>query len=478
VIDKMPPSSAALIAATRFGFAARAGDLAAIGKDPRGWVLAQLERPAPALPGELPTAASMVTAELEMRREKREEKAAAREAGNGRRSAFERPENAPRENDPPREEPGAVRAFNERVKAVYRAEIAARVEAAATSDAPLLERLTHFWSNHFTVSILRPAIRGFAAAFEREAVRPHVTGRFVDMALAVARHPAMLLYLDNAISIGPQSLVGQRRNKGLNENLGRELLELHTLGVDGGYTQQDVEQLARILTGWSVGRLDDPSPGTFLFRPQIHEPGGKTLLGRGFPEGGESEAAQAIEFLAHHPATAAHVAAKLARHFIADDPPKDSIERIARVFRDSGGDLRRVAAAVVKEEAAWRAPFAKLRTPWEMVVAAIRVTGFLPPAEMLVGSLKQLDQMPFFAPSPAGWPDVAASWISPEAVLRRAQWCEAFARHMPDPPDPVALADAAFGDALPEETALAIRRAPELRTGLALLLASPQFQRR
>jgi uncharacterized protein (DUF1800 family) len=456
----MPSNSTALIAATRFGFAARAGDLAAIGRDPRGWALAQLgHRPAP-LVGNLPSSTSMVVAEFEMRRDRRQAKGG------------ERQDNAQRD------ETGTSREFNERVKAVYLAEIGARIDAAAASDAPLLERLTHFWSNHFTVSILRPAVRGFAAAFEREAIRPNVTGRFVDMALAVARHPAMLLYLDNAISVGPDSMVGERRGKGLNENLGRELLELHTLGVDGGYTQKDVEALARILTGWSVAQLQDPNPGSFMFRARIHEPGTKILMGRSFAEDGESEAEQAIQFLAHHPATATHVATKLARHFIADDPPKDSIERIARVFRDTGGDLRQVTTAVVKEDAAWKTPFAKLRTPTEMVIAAARVTGFTPPPEMLVGSLKQLDQMPFFAPSPAGWPDAAANWISPEAVLRRAQWCETFAGRMPDPPDPVELANAAFGDALPDETLQAVRRAPSRRTGVALVLASPQFQRR
>ena len=444
----MPANSPsdAIVAATRLGFAARAGDLAAIGGDPRGWALAQLgRRPAP-LPGNLPNAASMVSAEFEMRRDKPEE--------------------------------GAKRAFNERVKSVYLAEIGARIAAAAGSDAPLLERLCHFWSNHFTVSILRPAIRGFAAAFEREAIRPHVTGRFADMLSAVARHPAMLLYLDNAISIGPDSPVGRQRDKGLNENLGRELLELHTLGVDGGYGQGDVEALARILTGWSVARLNEPNTGAFRFRPAVHEPGPKTLLGRVYAEAGEAEGEAVLTALAHHPATAKHIAAKLARHFIADDPPRDGIERIARVFRDTGGDLRQVTAAVVTEDALWRAPFQKVRTPEEMVIAACRVTGFTPPPEMLVNSLRLLDQMPFFAPSPAGWPDTAVHWVSPEAVLRRAQWCETFAGRMPEPPDPAELAEAAFGAMLPEETMQAIRRAPSRRAGVALLLASPQFQRR
>lgn len=206
----MPSNAAALIAATRFGFAARAGDLDMIGRDPRGWVLAQLGHRPPPLAGNLPSSATMVVAEFEMRRERREAKGGDRAENGGRRFA----NNGPRQDAPQRDETGANREFNERVKAVYLAEIGARIDAAAQSDAPLLERLTHFWSNHFTVSILRPAIRGFAPAFEREAIRPNVTGRFVDMALAVARHPAMLLYLDNAMSVGPDSMVGQRRDKG------------------------------------------------------------------------------------------------------------------------------------------------------------------------------------------------------------------------------------------------------------------------
>jgi uncharacterized protein (DUF1800 family) len=447
----MQPGSAsdALTAATRFGFGARPGELDAIARDPRGWVLGQLGEAPPPLPGNLPNSASMVVVELEMRRDKRDNK-----------------------------DDGAKREFNERVRAVYLAEIAARTDVAVASETPLLERLTYFWSNHFTVSILRPAIRGFAPAFEREAIRPHVTGRFSDMLLAVARHPAMLLYLDNAISVGPDSQVGRRGGKGLNENLGRELLELHTLGVDGGYTQADVEALARILTGWSVARLNEPDAGRFRFRPFVHQPGAKLLLGHPYAEAGEGEGQAALLDLAHHPATARHIATKLARHFIADDPPKDSVERIARVFRDSGGDLRQVTAAVVKEDAAWHKPFTKIRTPHELLIGACRVGGFTPPPEMLVNSLRTLDQMPFFAPSPAGWSDTAASWVSPEAVLRRAQWCQAYADRMPDPPDPVVLAQAALGDALPEETAQAIRRAPSRRVGLALLFASPQFQRR
>ena len=374
----------------------------------------------------------------------------------------------------------AAAGARDEIRTVYRAEVATRMGAAINAQTPVIERLVQFWSNHFTVSCMRPVVRGFCGAFEREAVRPHILGRFPDMLLAVVRHPAMLFYLDNVASVGPDSPFGERSGKGLNENLGREILELHTLGVDGGYTQADVEALARILTGWTVARPKDPAPGGFRFEPRIHEPGPKLLLGRTYAEAGLAEGEAALLDLARHPATARHVAKKLAHHFIADDPPPAAVERIAQRFTATGGDLRQVTTAVVEEEAAWKRPFAKVRTPTELVIAACRAVGLAnPPADGLVNSLRVLDQPAFFAPSPAGWPDIAAAWVSPEAMIRRAEWCQAFAQRLPDPPDPMSVAAASFGDALlPEEMLQAVRRAPDRRTGLALLLASPEFQKR
>ncbi len=435
----------AVFAASRFGFAPRPGDLAAIGSDPRGWALHQLDRPSTTMPSDLPASAPMVAAMLQAREDKSDE---------------------------------GKKTENQRLRAVYLAEQTARLDAAVTSDAPLLERLTRFWSNHFTVSCIRPVIRGFAGAFEREAIRPHVTGRFADMLLAAERHPAMLFYLDQVISIGPNSRAGTRNGKGLNENLAREMLELHTLGVDGGYSQNDVEALARILTGWSIARLRDPDAGMFRFYPQTHEPGSKTLLGKTYSDAGYDEGVAALHDLAAHPATARHIATKLARHFIADVPPPDAVQRIARVFQSTSGDLKQVTAAIIREDAVWKAPYAKVRPPEELLIAASRVTGFVPPAPFTVTSLHNLSQQPFFAPSPAGWPDQAGDWIGPESVLHRADWCQAFAARLPNPPDPVALADGIFGETLRDETAQAIRRAASRRDGLALLIASPEFQRR
>ncbi|HUK58633.1 MAG TPA: DUF1800 domain-containing protein [Stellaceae bacterium] len=436
----------ALIAATRFGFAARPGELQTLAQDPRGAVLKQLSGPPPALAGDLPTGTGMTALFLQSIRDKR----------------------APQDR----------KEFNQRVNQVYFTEIEARLDAAVTSERPYVERLVHFWSNHFTVSARRPFIRGIAGAYEREAIRPHVLGRFSDMLLAVESHQGMLLYLDNAQSIGPDSQAGMRSGRGLNENLGREILELHTLGVDGGYTQDDVEALARILTGWSIARPQEPAPGSFRFRPFAHEPGAKTLLGKRYAEGGQSEGIAALADLAVHPATARHVARKLAAHFIADNPPPDAVDRIAKRFLESGGDLRHVSEGVAREEAAWRGPFAKVRSPADLAIAACRVTGVAPRGQQWAQSLRMLDQLPFYAPQPSGWPDDAASWVSPEAVLRRAQWCEAFANRMPDTIDPAALANASLGDAAPAEIVDAIAHAPSRRDGVALLLASAEFQRR
>ena len=440
----MPASTeSAVLASFRFGLGPKPGELDTISSDPRGWAAAQLNRRPVPLTGDLSPSQVTVAAMLEARKDK-----------------LDKPE------------------FRQKMRAAYLAEIDARMTAAILGDTPVLERLTYFWSNHFTVSGIRPLVLGFSGAFEREAIRPHVTGRFADMLLASTRHPAMLLYLDNAESIGPDSQAGQRRNKGINENLGRELLELHTLGVDGGYSQADVDGLANILTGWTVAPLRLPEPGTFRFIPQIHQPGSKTLLGRVYREGGESEALAALTDLAHHPATARHIATKLARHFIVDVPPADAVQRIARVFSDTGGDLKAVTRALMREEAAWRAPYAKLRTPNDLLVSAYRAVGVVPPPEQVTAMLKTLGQMPFLAPSPAGWPDSASDWISPESVVRRADWCQVFAQRLDQPPDPLAVMQNTFGDTLPQEVQQAVQHAPDKRMALALLTASPQFQRR
>jgi uncharacterized protein (DUF1800 family) len=437
---------------------ARPGDLATIGGDARGWILGQIAQPAPlpnALAG-LPTSAEATDQFLTTVRDAKK--------------------------DGDKEE---VQQARQALRALYIRESAARLHAAIDSDRPAVERLVHFWSNHFTVSIRqKAAVVGIAGAFEREAIRPHVTGRFEDLLVAVVSHPAMLLYLDNAQSVGPNSRAGQRTQRGINENLARELMELHTLGVDGGYTQADVGALARILTGWSLAPKRLADVGHFRFFPQTHEPGAKLFLGKSYPEGGQQEGLAALHDLAHHPATAHFIATKLTRHFVADDPPRDAVERVAKSFRDSGGDLAAVMRTLVSLPQVWSDPLPKIKTPTELVISTVRAAGGLRADDTkiddkkLVGSLQVLDQPSFQALQPSGWPDQASAWIGPESLVRRVQWVQAAAHRLPPPQSIVARGDEILGPLLASDTRTAINRAPSASEAYAMLLASPEFQRR
>ncbi|MDJ0980852.1 MAG: DUF1800 domain-containing protein [Kiloniellales bacterium] len=437
----------AFIAANRFGLGATPGQLPALASDPRGWLEAQVD-PAPGLPAPLdglPPARDAVAAFLEARRDGRD----------------------------------LAKLIRKSLRKDYLREAGLRTLAAVRSEAPFHERLVAFWSNHFTVSVKRPVLVGIAGGFEREAVRPHVTGRFADMLLAASRHPAMLLYLDNAQSFGPNSRAGRWRGKGLNENLAREILELHTLGVDGGYTQDDVRSLAKILTGWSLARPGkDADPGGFKFHHLGHEPGDKTLLGQRYREAGVAEGEAALADLARHPATAQHIAFKLGRHFIADYPPAAAVDRLARVFRDSEGDLREVSLALIRLAEPWQEPLAKLKTPQDLVVSTLRAMDFRGDEERLVPALRLLGQAPWSAPSPAGWPDTAEGWAAPDALLKRIEFATAVARRVGNRLDPRALAQAVMAPVAAAETETMIARAPSRRDGLTLLLASAEFQRR
>jgi uncharacterized protein (DUF1800 family) len=319
----------------------------------------------------------------------------------------------------------------------------------------------------------------FAGAYEREAIRPHVTGRFADMLIAVCSHPAMLLYLDNLFSIGPNSEIGVRGRRGLNENLAREVLELHTVGITAGYTQDDVRALAKMLTGWGLIRPGEGGVvGAFTFRARAHEPGNQTLLGRQFPAGGYEQAEAALNFLATHPATARHVATKLARHFAGDDPPPALVDRLAKRFLDTGGDLGQVARALVEANEPWADVAPKLRTPFELQVAAYRALGITPAPDRAVNTMAQLGQPMFRAPSPAGWSDRAKDWAAPEALVKRVEWAVALAERARLTERPTVLLERALGPAAGEATRLAVARAESAKDGLALLFASPDFQRR
>ena len=340
---------------------------------------------------------------------------------------------------------------------------------------PFRDRLVQFWSNHLVVSQRDSSTRYFLGHYVRTAISPHVTGRFGDMLVAAVRHPAMLLYLNQNLSIGPNSPVGQRQKRGLNENLARELLELHTLSPAAGYTQSDVTEMARLLSGLNVVRRGERRGTVFL--ANAHEPGPKTILGRSFPEG-EAQIDQALYWLAEHEATHRHLATRLARHFIADEPPPAAVQRLFSVLRDTRGDLGAVAEALVDSPEVWQAPLGKLRAPQDFVTASFRAMGGSAEHGKLANAMcRQLGQPLLTAEQPIGWPDRSQDWISPEGALQRMERAYDMAGRFARQP-PMSVAEQSLGPLLRDETRQAISRAGSMRDGLTLLLASPEFQRR
>lgn len=471
-----------LTALNRFGLGARIGEVDRLA-DPRGWLRAQLNADPTAGLGRAEPYSLEDAAE-----------------------ALVRLRTAARSGD--QSEAAAARR---EIREMATTEMAAVLRHRLSTETPFVERLVAFWSNHLCVSIAKPQVTAFAGHYERAAIRPHVLGRFEEMVLASARHPAMLLYLDNVLSVGPRSAAGTRtarrgNARGLNENYARELLELHTVGVDGGYDQQDVEALARILTGWSVetagpppgaagrqtqrragamleGVTFDEAPG-FVFRPGIHEPGSKTVLGVRYREGGVREGEDVIRDLCRHPATATFVSGKIVRHFVGDDPPPEAIEEVESVFLESEGDLRAVAEALIDLEAAWAPGAGKFRTPQEWLVAALRAFQVDEVPEAAAGVLRQLRHTPWSPPSPKGFPDGASEWADPDALMNRAELARSLARRFagggPDrgrrPLDPTVVAtvvDAPADDPMHELLADTSIPADER---LALALAGPAFQ--
>jgi len=466
------PAEMNLVAITvnRFGLGARAED--AVPNDPKKWLLDQFNQyqAKPASLANQPNALSLIAEYAKQQQEMR------------------------KLDDAEKKE--LKRALRREVKDHYQDAVSARAESALRTNTPFMERLVHFWSNHFAVSIEKPAIAELAGAFEFEAIRPNILGNFKDMLFAVEQHPAMLIYLDQVRSIGPNSTTGSRssqkqpdKKRGLNENLAREIMELHTLGVRSGYTQTDVTEFARALTGWSIAGMDkDKSVNTeatgtqtngFVYRPMLHEPGTRNIMGKTYSQTGKAQAEAILTDLASSQATATHLASKLARHFVGDNPPASLVDKLAQAYMEGNGDLIKVYRTLIEAPESWITAPAKFKTPWEWLISSLRGLGKQNLDNIKIGQiLNQLGQQTWKPGSPAGFDDIAATWAGPNALLRRVELAQRLVAPLGDKLDPRVLADKVLLGAISHQTKTAISRSESASTGLALLLVSPEFLRR
>lgn len=486
----MAADTAAAVALTRLGLGARPGELDDVAGDPRGWALAQI-RPggAPQPSGDFPNSDLRMSEFLEYQ--------AVGRGGAGTAQNKPMDQAGVTAVDPDAQARRQARqAARQAIAQGTADEFLGRARLGATTDHGFAERWALFWSNAITVSATKFTAAAFIGQYEREAIRPHVFGKFENLALAAEQHPAMLFYLDQARSIGPDSRAGaRRRNTGLNENLAREMMELHTVGAEAGYAQADVTELARALTGWSVPTARDEGsrgrprarraavtaqrgPNAFIFRADVHEPGARTVMGRTYPAGDLAQGQTILRDLARHPATARRLSHRIASHFVADDPPPALVARLERTWTESDGDLAEVARALVLAEEAWSPQPLKVKTPYEFIISTHRALGTqpdrLPP---LRSALADMGQPMFAAPSPEGWPDAAADWVGPDALVKRLNWAKRIG-DMARAEDPNTVASEALGARLSERTRLAVSRAESRPEALTLFLMSPEFQRR
>jgi uncharacterized protein (DUF1800 family) len=457
----------AVLALHRFGCGPRAGSVEAIAGDPRGALLAEIDRPdaGQIARANLPASGAANRAVFEYNAE--------RNAAQQRQRRDAAMENPGKENST--EAPAAQPEPVPLPRQLFLGEARARIDAALDAEIGFVERLVWFWSNHFCVNQDKTVMAG---GYEREAIRPHVLGRFSDMLLAVEGHPAMLLYLDNAQSIGPNSVAGLNRDKGLNENLAREILELHTLGVRSVYTQPDVTNFAKVLTGWTVlPTVSNPDHGgEFVYLKRAHEPGPQTVVGKTYPDNGPEQGRAVLADLARNPATATHIATKLTRHFIADNPPPTLVDRLAQRFLDTEGDLKEVAAALVAAPESWVPEQAKVKRPGEWIVAALRATALRGDIARITGGVALLGEPLWRPPAPKGFSDDNAAWL--DGLAQRLDIANTFAQRVSGSLDPEAIAEMALGPLASAETRRAIAGAESKPQALTFLLMAPEFQRR
>jgi uncharacterized protein (DUF1800 family) len=495
----------AAIAANRFGIGARGDEN--IPDQPQKWLLDQLGRydAKPALLAALPNRETISEDFKQYQMQRRETKQARddKPLADGKPAPEMSPEMG---KSGVKKGVGMANPARKEIRNHYADAVEARLNTALSSETGFAERLVHFWSNHFAVSAEKLPVVALAGNYEFEAIRPHIMGRFSDLLMAATHHPAMLVFLDQAQSIGPNSPAAQRvlerRDKklGLNENLAREIMELHTLGVRTGYTQNDVTELARALTGLTgpdikgVPIRQGPMRRRGLqgqaqveagFADARHEPGTRTVMGKSYAQGGSAQGMAILSDLAMHPATAKHIATKLAQHFVSDVPPPALVARLEQGFMKTGGDLPSLYRILIEAPESWAPTQAKFKTPWEWVVSSLRALNLRElPGNNSQGNPRvaalftQMGQQVWKPGSPAGFADTQENWAGGAGLIRRVELASRFAQGRANQIDARILGPKILPGLFSEHTAQWIARAESPAQGLSLLLVAPEFLRR
>jgi uncharacterized protein (DUF1800 family) len=363
--------------------------------------------------------------------------------------------------------------------AIYKQLSADSLQQSINSENSFNWRCLDFFSNHFSVTAQGQLMRGLAATLEREAIAPNLFGHFEDLLLAVCQHPAMLIYLNNETSIGP-STPSAKNNKGLNENLAREIMELHTLGVNGGYQQQDVTELAKGITGWSVSTPGKDKHEGFIYRAHHHEPGSRNLMGKNYSEQGFSQGEAMLRDLAKHPSTVKFISTKIIQHFVSDQAPEILVNHLIEHWQNSNGHLKTVLKALINHPLAWQTKAQKYKTPREYVVSTYRALAIKNLSiEQVQSALSVLGQQPFNAGSPAGYSDQEQDWNGGNALIARVNWASQLAaKKQLRTINIETLIENLFGHSLSTHSYEVITRAESRQQALTLLLLSPEFLRR
>ncbi|WP_082897131.1 DUF1800 domain-containing protein [Thalassotalea crassostreae] len=448
----------AAIAANRFGLGARGNELSQAQSDPKTWLINQLQPIK--FSADLPSSGELMSGFYDIKQQERMLKKS-------------------NENEEKSDEIKAINKMRgKHIKNAYSTAVTDTFVQALNSSNSLSWRLLDFYSNHFSVTTQGAAMGILAATLEREAIAPHIHGSFENLLLAVTSHPAMLMYLNNERSFGANSRFGKKKGAGLNENLAREILELHTLGVDGGYQQQDVIELAKGITGWSIGTEKKDGANGFKFRHFGKEPGTRVLLGKVYKQKGIKQGIAMLQDLANHPNTANHVCSKLVKHFISDKPNEKLVAAMVETWKKTGGNLKQVAITMINNDLAWQPEMAKYKTPREYLMSSLRALNFKKvDSKKLIFTLTSLGQQPFKAGSPKGYSDEQQDWDGSNALISRIDWTSMLAQQVRN-----ANAENIMNRTLALNTGAhtykSVIRAESRTQALMLFFMSPEFLRR